>query len=83
MPATCRIFRQAVEHNFGSIFDQRPEVATVVAQEYVVGLIGGEQGRIRETGQEYDVEFVHRFTFRDERQASVRIIAARAVEAAR
>ena len=46
-------------------------------------MIGREHGRIRETGQEYDVEFVHRFTFRDERLASIRIIAARAGEAVR
>ena len=72
-------FQEAVEHNFGTVIDQRPEITTVLAQDDVVVLIGREQGRIRDTGQEYDVEFVHRFTFRDGRLASVRIIAARAV----
>jgi ketosteroid isomerase-like protein len=76
-------FQKALEHNFGALSDQRPEITTVVAQDDVVIMIGREQGRIRETGQEYDVEFVHRFTFRDGRLASIRIIAARAGEAAR
>ena len=43
-------FRQAVEHNFGTLIDQRPEITTVVAQDDVVVLIGREQERIRETG---------------------------------
>lgn len=75
--------RKAIEHNFGTLTDQKPEISTVLAQEDLVVLIGREQGRIKETGQEYDVEFVHRFTFREGRLAAVRIIAARAVEAAR
>lgn len=74
-----REFQKALEHNFGTLTEQRPEVTTVVTQDDLVVMIGREQGRIRETGQEYDVEFVHRFRFRDGRLASVRIIAARAV----
>jgi ketosteroid isomerase-like protein len=76
-------FRKAIEHNFGTLTEQKPEIATVLAQEDVVVLIGREQGRIKDTGQQYDVEFVHRFTFREGRVAAVRIIAARAVESAR
>jgi ketosteroid isomerase-like protein len=76
-------FQTALEHNFGTLIDQRPEITAVVAQGDVVIMIGREQGRIRETGHEYDVEFVHRFTFRDERLASIRIIAARAGEGIR
>ena len=78
-----REFQQAIEHNFGAVTDQRPEITTIVAQGDVVVLIGREQGRVRDTGHEYDMEFVERFTFRDSRLAAVRIIAARAAESAR
>lgn len=71
--------RRAVEANFSALQDQRPEITNVLTQGDVVVLIGRERGIVRETGAEYDVEFVHRFTFRDGRLAAIRIIAARAV----
>lgn len=70
--------RRAVETNFGSVQDQRPEISSVVAQGDTVVLLGRERGTIRETGAAYDVEFVQRFTFREGRLAALRIIAAKA-----
>jgi ketosteroid isomerase-like protein len=71
--------RQALQQNFESVDDQRPEITNVVAHGNAVVLFGRERGRIRATGQAYDVEFVERFTFRDERLVSIRIIAAHVV----
>jgi ketosteroid isomerase-like protein len=71
-------FLEAIRHNFASVTDQRPEIATVVSQENTVVMIGRERGVITATGVPYDVEFVHRFTFRDGALAALRIIAARA-----
>jgi ketosteroid isomerase-like protein len=68
--------RRALDHNFGSLDDQRPVVTDVFAEGNTVVLFGREQGRIRETGQHYDVEFVERFKFEDGRLSGVRIIGA-------
>jgi uncharacterized protein len=68
--------RRAIEQNFAAVEDQRPEIANVFAEGDTVVLFGREQGRIRATGQPYDMEFVERFTFREGRLAAIRIIAA-------
>jgi ketosteroid isomerase-like protein len=73
-------FRRAVESNFGSVEDQRPQLTFVYAEGDTVVLFGREQGTIRATGQIYDMEFVQKFTFRDEGLAAVRIIAAHATK---
>lgn len=70
--------RAAIEHNFGSVEDQQPVIANVVVQGNVVVLFGSERGRIRSTGADYHVEFVHRFTFDDGALRNIRIIVARA-----
>jgi ketosteroid isomerase-like protein len=68
--------RRALEQNFAAVVDQRPEITNVFAEGDTVALFGREQGRIRESGQSYDVEFVEKFTFRDGRLFAIRIIAA-------
>jgi uncharacterized protein len=68
--------RRALEQNFGSVEEQSPELTNVIADGDTVVLFGRERGRIRSTGQRYDVEFVERFTFRNDRLAAIRIIAA-------
>lgn len=68
--------RRALQHNFGSVEDQQPKITRIFTEGDTVVLFGRERGRIRATGQAYDVEFVEKFTFRDERLAAVRIIAA-------
>lgn len=74
--------RHAVEHNFGTVEDQRPEITNVLTETNVVVLFGRERGRVKSTGVAYDMEFVERFTFREDRLAAVRIIAAYTVPSA-
>jgi ketosteroid isomerase-like protein len=68
--------RHALQHNFASIQEQRPEVTNVHAEAEAVVLFGHETGRIAASGETYEMEFVERFTFRDDRLVSIRIIAA-------
>ena len=70
--------RRALEQNFGAVDDQQPDITNVFAEGNAVVLFGRERGRIRASGQRYDVEFVEKFTFRDGRLAGIRIIAAHA-----
>jgi ketosteroid isomerase-like protein len=53
--------------NYARLEDQRPELIAVVAQGDQVSVIGREQGRIRATGREYVIPWMHLFTFRDGR----------------
>lgn len=69
--------RRAVERNFESVEDQRPEISNVIAQGDSVVLIGRERGTIRASAELYDVQFVEKFTFRDGRLAAIRIVAAK------
>ena len=68
--------RTALQQNFASVEDQKPEITNVYSEGDSVVLFGRERGRVRATGQPYHVEFVQRFTFREERLVAVRIIAA-------
>ena len=69
--------RKAIADNFDTVDDQHPEILNVVTEGDSVVLIGHETGSIRATREAYDVQFVHRFTFRDGRLAAVQIVAAR------
>lgn len=51
--------------NYAQLEDQRPELVAVVAQGDQVSVIGREKGRLRATGREYEVPWMHLFTFRD------------------
>jgi ketosteroid isomerase-like protein len=75
--------RRALEQNFASVVDQQPEIMNVFAEGDTVVLFGRERGRLRATGDPYDVEFVEKFTFRDNRLTAVRIIAAHAAARSR
>lgn len=70
--------RHAIAQNFGSVDDQQPEIRDVFVEGDTVILFGRERGAIRQTGRRYDMEFVQRFSFREGRLASVRIVAAHA-----
>jgi ketosteroid isomerase-like protein len=69
--------RRAIEHNFGAVTEQQPELQGIAAQGESVILTARERGRVRTTGDPYDLTFVQTWTFRDGRLASVRIVAAR------
>jgi ketosteroid isomerase-like protein len=68
--------RRTLRHNFETVEDQRPEITNILAEGDAVVIFGRERGRFREGQRPYDVEFVQRFTFRDERLAALRIIVA-------
>jgi ketosteroid isomerase-like protein len=69
--------RSAIAHNFASVEQQAPEILNIVSEGDALVLFGRERGVIRESGQPYDVQFVHRFTFDADRLRSVRIVAAK------
>jgi ketosteroid isomerase-like protein len=70
--------RTAMHQNFAAVDEQHPEITNVHTEAEAVVLFGRERGRIVATGERYDMEFVERFTFRNERLVSIRIIAAHA-----
>jgi ketosteroid isomerase-like protein len=57
--------------NYARLEDQRPELIAVIAQGDQVNVIGREKGRIRATGREYDVPWMHLFTFREGKVARI------------
>lgn len=67
----------ALVHNAAAVAFRRPRVRNVLSQRDGVVIFGREQGRVRHTGEAYDVDFVHRFTFRDGRLASILMITAK------
>jgi ketosteroid isomerase-like protein len=64
----------AVRRNFAKVENQEPEIHAVVAQGDTVVIIARECGRIRDTGQHYDVHWVQQFTFRDGKAVRIREI---------
>lgn len=50
--------------NYAQLEDQRPELIAVLAQGDQVNVIGREKGRIRATGREYEIPWMHLFTLR-------------------
>jgi ketosteroid isomerase-like protein len=57
--------RDAIEHNFGTVDNQAPQVLSVVAQGDLIDVVLHETGRIRATGQAYDVMGLQQFQFRN------------------
>ena len=62
---------EMVQHNFGTLTDQVPALTSLTAQGDQITLWGTERGRIRATGQFYDLHFVYLFTMRDGKVARV------------
>ena len=63
---------ETTRRNFSEVEAQRPEILSVVAQGNTVVVVGREQGRFRATGQEYEVDLMNQFTFRDGKLAHIR-----------
>ena len=63
-------------HNFAAVAEQTPRIRDIFADGNTFVLYGRERGKVRATGVPYDVEFVERFTFKDGRLVSVRIVVA-------
>ena len=57
--------RKLVEHNFAATAEQEPQFVSLTAQGDQMVLIGREKGRVRESGQPYEVQFIYAFTFQD------------------
>lgn len=55
----------ALAHNFSLLEDQKPVVNSVIAQGDSVVVFASEEGRFRETGSEYQLQWVQQFTFLD------------------
>jgi len=72
--------RAALAQNFGSLQNQSRVILNVVAQGDTLVLMGRETGRIRGTGEPYDIEFVEKFLFENGRLTALRIVAARFAE---
>lgn len=69
----------AIAHNFAAVEDQRPHISDIFTDGDTIVLFGRERGKVRATGVPYDIEFVHRLTFREGRLAAIRIVVAEAV----
>ena len=55
---------EATRQNFALVEEQRPEIQSVVAQGDTVVVLGRETGRFRPTGREYEMHWMHHYTFR-------------------
>ena len=65
-----------IGHNFAALADQVPEIHSVVAQGDSIVLTGREGGRIRDTGQPYDVYFAQQYRFREGKITEIRQVVS-------
>ena len=65
----------AMRENFGHVEDQRPQVQSVVAQGDMVIITAREEGKVRATGEPYEVHWMQEFTFDDGKVKTVRELA--------
>lgn len=70
----------AIEENFGTVDEQRPEPLALVAQGDTVMVMSRETGRWRESGRPYHVLNAQQFTFRGGRLAGYRSVVGRVDE---
>jgi len=54
---------ELVQHNFGQLDSQSPQIEDVLAQGDTVVVVGNERGKLREAEQEYQMTWVQRFRF--------------------
>lgn len=66
----------AIEANFRSVCDQRPEPLSLVAQGDTILLMSRESGRWTGTGEPYEMVFAQQYTFRGKRLAAFRSIVS-------
>jgi hypothetical protein len=69
---------EAARRNFGMVEEQKPEILSIVAQGDSVIVVGKETGRYRPTGREYEMHWMHEYTFREGKLARVRELLDRA-----
>lgn len=56
---------EGAARNYGRLEDQRPELLHILAQGDQVAVIARERGRVKATGKEYEMAWMHLYTFRD------------------
>src|SRR5687768_16332600 len=61
----------AAARNYAMVENQQPVIRHIIAQGENVAVVARERGRIRATGREYEVSFMHLFTIRDGRISRV------------
>lgn len=66
-----RAFLEAVWKNFGELQDQQPDITSVIAQGNTVIILAQEQGELRKTSEQYQVQGMHRYVFREGKIALV------------
>lgn len=66
----------AVRHNFGTLRDQRPTPLALAAQGDTVMVMARESGTWAASGEPYEALVSQQWTFRDNRLACVRSVAA-------
>lgn len=64
----------AIEANFRSVCDQRPNPLSLVAQGDTILLMSRETGRWTGTGEPYEMVFAQQYTFRGKRLAAFRSV---------
>ena len=68
----CNQVIEATRQNFSLLEGQRPEILSVVAQGNTVIVVGRESGRFQPTGREYEVHWMHQYTFSNRKVARIR-----------
>lgn len=56
---------KALAYNFSLLEDQKPVVNSVIAQGDTVVVFAEEEGKFRETGRDYQMQWVQQFTFKN------------------
>ena len=63
---------ETARQNFSQVEAQRPEILSVIAQGDTVVVVGRESGKFRPTGREYELHWMHQYTFRDGKLMHIR-----------
>ena len=77
-------FGKAMAYNFSLLDDQKPVVNSVVAQGDTVVVFADEEGKFRETGRDYQMQWVQQFTFKNRKLIKFRqvLVSATLMKAA-
>lgn len=62
---------QAIQRNFSKVEQQEPEIKSVVAQGNQIVVIAREEGRYRDSGAAYNIQWVQLFTLRGGKLARI------------
>ena len=63
---------EVTRNNFAELENQRPEILSLVAQGDTVVVVGREHGCFRATRREYELHWMHQYTFRAGKLSHIR-----------